>query len=327
MEKPKTPPDETARLDALRSLQTLDTMAEERFDRITRMAKRLFEVPIAVVSLVDEDRVWFKSCIGLATQEMPRGVSFCGHAILGDGIFTIEDTTLDARFADNPVVTGEPYIRFYAGCPLMLADGSKLGTLCILDTQPRTLSEDDLSALRDLAAVVESELSAVHMATVDELTDISNRRGFHLAAKEMLRIGVRQRMPTSLIFLDLNNFKQVNDAFGHQEGDRALVRFSACAKRMLRHSDLVARIGGDEFVILLNNTDYRQAQVVVDKLRQTLLDVQDREGDPAYETSFSCGIVEYDPQKHETTEDLLAEGDTLMYTHKKRQVQGPAVPH
>ena len=119
MKAPETPADEAKRLATLRALGVLDTAAEERFDRLTRMAKRLFRVPIALVSLVDENRQWFKSCMGLATNETSRDISFCGHAILGDDIFIIPDTLADARFADNPLVVGEPYIRFYAGARCM----------------------------------------------------------------------------------------------------------------------------------------------------------------------------------------------------------------
>ena len=177
MKTPDTPQDEDARLKTLRSLNILDTSAEERFDRLTRIAKRMFDVPIALVSLVDEDRQWFKSCIGLSVRETPRDISFCGHAILGNEVFLIPDTLKDERFIDNPLVADEPNIRFYAGCPLRFPDGSMLGTLCIIDQKPRNLDEEDLEALKDLASTAERELAAVQMATTDELTNIPNRRG------------------------------------------------------------------------------------------------------------------------------------------------------
>lgn len=114
MKSPETPRDEETRLKRLRSLGILDTAPEERFDRLTRLAKRMFGVPIALVSLVDENRQWFKSCVGLEASETPRDVSFCGHAILCNEIFIIADATLDERFADNPLVLNEPKIRFYS---------------------------------------------------------------------------------------------------------------------------------------------------------------------------------------------------------------------
>ena len=138
MKSPSAPQDEQIRLDTLHSFNILDTEHEERFDRLTRMAKRLFGVPIALVSLVDESRQWFKSCFGLSISETSRDISFCGHTILGNDMFIIPDTSLDERFADNPLVLNEPYIRFYAGYPLIAPNGSKLGTLCIIDTKPRS---------------------------------------------------------------------------------------------------------------------------------------------------------------------------------------------
>ena len=120
-------------------MNVLDTSPEERFDRLTRVAKRMFDVPIALVSLVDADRQWFKSCVGLSAAETSRDISFCGHAILGEDTFVISDARADERFADNPLVVGEPKIQFYAGCPLRALDGWKLGTLCIIDRTPRSM--------------------------------------------------------------------------------------------------------------------------------------------------------------------------------------------
>lgn len=159
MKKPQTPKDEMTRLRSLHSLQILDTCPEERFDRITRIAKNHFGVSIALVSLVDENRQWFKSRQGLSAIETPRDVSFCGHAILGDETFVVSNASLDPDFADNPLVCGDPNIRFYAGAPLHAPDGARVGTLCIIHNQPRDLSAQDRSILRDLADCVEAELS------------------------------------------------------------------------------------------------------------------------------------------------------------------------
>lgn len=132
------PKDEAERLAELHSLQMLDTPKEERFDRITRVTKTLFNVPIVLISLIDVNRQWFKSCIGLPVSETPRGVSFCAHALLMEDILYIPDSHLDERFSDNPLVTGEPYVRFYTGMPLRGPTGKKLGTLCIIDHVPST---------------------------------------------------------------------------------------------------------------------------------------------------------------------------------------------
>jgi len=152
------PDDEERRIASLRELKILDTEPEERFDRITRLAAALFNVPMAVISLVDEDRQWFKSCLGLNAKETPRDAAFCAHVVYSREPMIVPDAFQDVRFADNPVVINEPRIRFYAGYPLMLDDGSCVGTLCLLDTRPRTLEGSDLERLRDLAALALREL-------------------------------------------------------------------------------------------------------------------------------------------------------------------------
>ena len=157
------PPDEDSRLAALRRLNILDTPTEERFDHVTRLARRLFDVPIVLVSLVDSERQWFKARIGLPTRETPRGLSFCAHAILQHGPLIVPDTHLDERFERHPLVLGEPNIRFYAGQPLYSPEGYGLGTLCLIDRRPRRLVDQDLAVLGDLAALIEDELGAVEL--------------------------------------------------------------------------------------------------------------------------------------------------------------------
>ena len=206
MKAPEYPKNEDIRVAALRSLDILDTEPEERFDRLTRIAKRLFKVPIALVSFVDINRQWFKSCQGLEVKEMPRDISFCGHAILGDDIFIISDTLLDDRFYDNPLVINEPRIRFYAGIPLVISNEIRVGTLCLIDREPRILSEEDKELLRDLGQMAVQDLTLVQLATIDELTQISNRRGFSTLAIHALNLCKRMKRPASLFFFDLDFF-------------------------------------------------------------------------------------------------------------------------
>ena len=159
MQAPEKPDNEAERIDALRDLLILDTQPEERFDNLTRAASGFFNVPIAVVSLVDSDRQWFKSIQGLDATETSRDVSFCGHAILDpDHVMVVEDAFKDDRFVDNPLVAGAPDIRFYAGAPLILRNGAAVGTLCLIDRKPRRLGEGELQMLADMAKVVVGEL-------------------------------------------------------------------------------------------------------------------------------------------------------------------------
>ena len=316
MKTPDIPPDEDARLAELRSLNVLDTIAEERFDRLTRMAKRLFGVDVALVSLVDENRQWFKSCAGMELSETPRDISFCGHAILGDGAFVIPDALQDERFCDNPLVTGPPHVRFYAGCPLRGPGGRKLGTLCIIDSKPRAFSDEDVEMLVDLALMVEREFSAIEWATVDELTGLSNRRGFMMLAQHSLQLCTRQNIPAALVFIDLDHLKQVNDQLGHAEGDWVLVTFAQHLMKAFRSSDVVARLGGDEFLVLLTNHSEAAAEKAMARL-QRALDATNEAKARGYDISFSYGLVEFDPKRHHTIGALISEGDSLMYKTKK----------
>ncbi|WP_290703512.1 sensor domain-containing diguanylate cyclase [Amphritea sp.] len=315
MKTPDKPINETDRINTLRSLKILDTQAEERFDRLTRLAARMFDVPIALVSLIDEDRQWFKSATGLDAAETHRDISFCGHAILGDEIFNIPDATQDERFADNPLVTMDPSIRLYVGCPLKAHDGAKMGTLCLIDQKPRELSKEDLQALRDLADMAEQELAASQLATLDDLTMISNRRGFAMLAEKALQMSARNGLPASLIAIDLDKFKQINDQFGHAEGDKALIAFTDILKNTFRESDLYARMGGDEFSVLLTNTTEEQALDSMMRLRNQVNDFNEKSGFQ-YQLEFSAGICPVDFSNKLDLNSLLEKSDQLMYKNK-----------
>ena len=149
---------EAKRLEALRLYRILDTATEKAFDDLTKMAALICETPISLVSLVDEDRQWFKSRYGLDAAETPRSAAFCAHAIEEDEVMVVEDAQADERFADNPLVTGDPNIRFYAGAPLRVASGQALGTLCVIDRQPRKLTETQRLTLEVLRDAVVSQL-------------------------------------------------------------------------------------------------------------------------------------------------------------------------
>jgi len=159
MLKAPIPDNEPQRLESLRSLDLLDTGMEERFDRITRMAQRLFDVPIATLSLVDSKREFYKSCQGLKATEGDRAISFCGHALLENGLFVVPNTMKDPRFKDNPMVIGKPFIRFYAGQSLTGPGGYRIGTLCIKDYKSRHFTKKQLQGLKDLSIWAEIELN------------------------------------------------------------------------------------------------------------------------------------------------------------------------
>ena len=152
------PPHEARRLAALQATGLVDSVEEEVFDRVTRLACHATDCPMALLTLLTARRQWFKSRLGFAARETARELAFCSHAIMGDGVFMVEDARSDARFADNPLVTGEPHIRFYAGYPVLDAHGLALGSLCVLDREPRRLREAELRALRELAEIASDEI-------------------------------------------------------------------------------------------------------------------------------------------------------------------------
>ena len=310
------PVNEVERIIDLRALEILDTPAEERFDRITRIAQRLFDVPIALVSLVDEDRQWFKSRLGLDAAETPRELSFCAHAILDDEILLVPDAVSDERFRDNPLVTGDPRIRFYAGAPIDSPSGNKLGTLCVIDRKPRDLSPDDLETLRDLADMIEKEVASIQLATSDTLTHLRNRRGFMLVARQVLHFAKRAGKPACLIFIDLDGMKQINDRLGHDAGDRALIHSARLLSTTFRDSDIAARLAGDEFCVLLSGSSALEARTAVDRL-MAAVKAHNQRASAAPPLSLSAGLADWDPSSEETLDELMKRADREMYVHKR----------
>lgn len=281
------------------------------------MARRMFGVPISLVSLIDADRQWFKSNQGLDAAETPREVSFCGHAILGDDVLLVPDVQADERFSDNPLVADRPNIGFYAGCPLKTLNGSKIGTLCIIDTEPREFSNDDILLLRDLAAMAEQEIAAVQLSTLDELTLISNRRGFMTLGQHSLNLAARAGISSMMVFFDLDEFKQVNDRFGHAEGDRALVAFADRMRRVFRESDVFGRIGGDEFAVLLSDADEAVLDKVLARFAEAIHDYN-ATAQRDYDLAYSAGRIIHKGAGG-SIDALLAEADARMYENKQRE--------
>ncbi len=267
MQAPVWPPDEETRLRKLRELGLLDSFPDERFDRVTRLARRLFDVPIALITLIDADRQWFMSRIGLEFSETPRRISFCAHTILGDECLVVRDTLQDTRFADNPMVLGEPRIRFYAGAPLRLGPGSAPGCLCVMDSRTRSFVREDLDALRDLAALVERDLQAIAQAFSDDVTGLANRRGFDILAHQALLMCARSKASAALCRLRLEDFAAFADRHGHARAELQLQQFAQQLVHAFRGSDVVARLGDDDFVALATQASEADMGVIRERLR------------------------------------------------------------
>lgn len=255
MSAPLPSPTETARLASLRAIELLDTQPEERFDLFTRLACALAQTPIAAISLVDEERQWFKSIQGLCVRQTPREQSFCSHAIeTPDRILVVRDASLDPRWRANPLVTGEPGIRFYAGVPVLLPDRQPAGALCVIDRVARDPSEALLAQLQDLALGVSSVFALQRAVTTlqrgeeaDPLTRLANRG----TLERRLGVLAATGREAVLLGIDLLRFRVVNELFGHRAGDLVLVEAARRIREVVRPVDLAARMQEDEFSVLI----------------------------------------------------------------------------
>ncbi|EBF9652435.1 sensor domain-containing diguanylate cyclase [Salmonella enterica] len=316
MKFPGIPENEEERLKSLHLVDLLDTGADERFDRLTRLAKKVFQVPVVLISLLDRERQWLLACEGLGIKETPRNISFCGHAILQEGPFIVNDAANDERFHDNPLVTGEPYIRFYAGYPVHLPDGQVAGTLCLINTTPRGFNDDDIASLKDLAFILEDEFRVIGMAMTDSLTGIANRRGFYRTGEKRFRNLAKDNAAFSLIFFDLDRFKPINDLWGHAEGDEVLKVFSALLHQHLGAGDIVGRLGGDEFAVLV--TQQAHADAFLNNLRKSVDEYNKKSGKP-YNINYSFGMLHSDARRYQSLGEMLKESDEVMYSAKRRK--------
>ena len=306
---------ESGRLDALERYDVLDTPREEAFDRLTRLAQRVLDVPIAAVSLIDGHRQWFKSCQGLSDGETKREHAFCDHAIRSAEPLIVPDALADPRFAGNPYVTGDPNVRFYAGIPLRSSDGHNVGTLCVVDKKPRELDRGQLDILNDLARLAADELELRAIATRDVLTDASSRRDFKERGGQAVTLALRHHHPLSVVMIDLDHFKQINDKHGHAAGDAVLIGVVAVCKKLLRSSDIFGRMGGEEFAALLPHTDRTGAMASAEKMRAAIAGHRFQWGAEQFSVTASFGVASLD-RSIQDLDTLLKRADQALYDAK-----------
>jgi diguanylate cyclase (GGDEF)-like protein len=314
------PSNEAERLAELREYEILDTACEENFDIITRLAVRLTGCPIALVSLMDEERQWFKARHGLDVVETPRDQAFCAHAILEPSRpLVVPDATKDPRFQDNTLVTGDLKIRFYAGVPLVNPHGYALGTLCVMDREPRQLDQEEFAALVELAQFVTTALELRRamrqmrtMALTDTLTGLPNRAAFLNALGQTVTRHRRDGRPFALLYVDLDGLKQVNGLYGHQIGDRVLKAAATSLRLSMRNEDTVARIGGDEFGAILVGGDGSEGALIAERVRGT---VHDRMISHSWNVTVSIGAVAFTDGPIGESEALAA-AEEMIYEAK-----------
>lgn len=291
---PRSKRSRSSRREAISHYRILDTAPEADFDNIANLAANIFGTQSAAISFIDDHRQWFKARCGLELAETPIATSFCAHAIEEATIFLVRDASLDPRFSRNPLVTGMPKLRFYAGMRILATDGTPIAALCVFDPEPRPLGLTELerTALQALAAQVETilELRRMvqerqsqaeaqaelaqkmhHVANHDALTGLPHRRLFNRRLAAAMRDARKNDTRVALLMVDVDHFKQINDSLGHDAGDALLCRFATRLLSVVRKSDTVARLGGDEFGVLLTNID-RDAEIkqVVSSLNSAL---------------------------------------------------------
>jgi diguanylate cyclase (GGDEF)-like protein len=332
------PLNEDARLASLRDHKILDTPPEREFDDVVLLASQVCDTPTAIISLIDETRQWFKARIGFEPTETPREQSFCAHAILHpSSTLVVADATKDERFFDNPLVTGEPGIRFYAGTPLVTHDNHALGTLCVIDQKPRTLNDQQKAALEALGRQLSLRLELRRTSTLlreaneqlrnlsltDELTGLYNRRGFFMHAEQQLKLYRSRESERSLWLMvgDMDGLKHINDTYGHPEGSAAIKTMAGLLVRSFRDADIIARPGGDEFAALLPNTFDQVAECVPLRLQMNLDEYNASSGKP-YTLGMSIGMVKIPFESVSTLADMVKIADEAMYEDKKRRKAG-----
>lgn len=317
------PDDESERLKSLAQLRVLDTSREERFDRITRLAARLFDAPVATIGFVDAERLWFKSSHGLALREVARDGAFCAHTILHDDLLVIADAKADPRWLSHPAVTGDPHIRFYMGHPILAHDGRRVGSFCVVDYRPHTVSPSDVQAFRDLAAWVQTELLLPRSRAsqlevvfererldshprVDSITRFWRATAIREIFERELARAKHERQPVGVMLVGVDGVERSPEKTGRIRGDLVLAEVSHAVRMAVRPYDSLGRWGEREFLVVLPGADLARTAVAAERIRQarSLARVETSAGPVRATITIAVGSSSDDESV--TVEELLA---------------------
>lgn len=282
-QKPEIPPGEEERIKELHGLKLLDTASDVRFDRYTSLVADIFDFPIVLVTLVDSNRQWFKSSCGLKMRQSSRDISFCAHAINQNDVLVIPDARQDPRFAGNPMVTGYPYIRFYAGAVVHSPNGQPLGTLCVIDHQKHDFSDRQCDQLRGFADLVEGEIqhtqdldrlraSVEYSAYYDAITGLPNQRLLTDRLSKLLELAELERRRVVVLLFNISKLRLLNQSLGTQVGDDLLNQVGQRLSQCCPPGGTVARLQADEFALAFPSHNQRSANfdTAIDKARAEL---------------------------------------------------------
>lgn len=286
---------ENERLRTLYSYILLDTPPEENFDRITRIARTALEAPIALMTLIDRDRQWFKSKQGTDVKESARSASFCTYTIQNDEPMVVHDLRKDIRFADNPFVKSEPHLRFYCGVPLKMRDGHSIGSLCILDRKPRKMNDSEMAMIIDLARMTINEIELRNLTKMDFLTGLHTCRAFYEIGETEIKKMQRNSGNLSVVAFDIDHFKKINEKYGQLGGDAVLRTIAETCKPHVRPEDIFGRVGGEEFAVLMPHTTIEDAKKLADKLMAAIDKMHAPVADRLVKTTCSFGVTSYFP--------------------------------
>lgn len=311
------------------------TPIEERFERITRLARRALGTSVAAITFINSEKQWFKSVAGWAVSELPSEQSFCVLTLSAGALTVVEDTANDPRTQSHPLATTGPRFRFYAGLPLHDESNQAVGTFCVMDQRPKKLSRADREIMVDLAALTQRELVSERLRTVhseltsklsvarreammDPLTRLWNRRGASVMLKSACEECDNNESPLAIALLDLDNFKRINDSYGHQTGDEVLRKAAGRLVHNVRATDVVCRLGGDEFLVLMADTDAALAGTVAERLRRgvTETSIPTRQG--SVPVSVSVGFTVRKPGDDSSVEQLIERADRGLLHSKSR---------
>jgi len=346
MKEAPLPRNESSRIEALRSYRILDTLPESSYDDITKLASHICNTPISVISFVDSERQWFKSKTGVEISETPREIAFCAHAILKPDVFMVPDTLADERFADNPMVTGGPRIRFYAAAPLITAKGEAIGTLCAIDKVPRTLDRRQQDLLHSLSRQVmiqlelrrhileqerqqrrlqeyQKELKKTNaklqeVILTDDVSGYYNTRFLHQFLDYYLQPGQPGNRMISLVFFDMDDFKLAVDRHGHLLGSKILRQVADTVNRFMGPEDYLVRYGGDEYIVIMPGQDKQKSFSKIKQMKRGIEKtpyLPDENINIHLTASFGLATCPDDAlDKHQ----LLAEADRCLFRSKEK---------
>ena len=299
------PHNEAQRQRDLERQGVLDHPGDEHFDRLVTLTASVLDVPIALISLVDHDRQWFLARHGLDVEETPRQMAFCAHAIVGDETLVVPDACQDSRFNTNPLVIAEPNLRFYAGTPLQSREGHNLGTLCVIDRQPRQFAAKQVMLLEELAQLVLRELELRREFTVNPLTGLANRSSFLEQAEPELQRARVDQVPLAMLALELDQFSQVRIRWGQEASDRALQDVAACLQDQHRPQDLLGQIGDQAFAMLMVAVDQTAATERAEAIRTQISELGGVFRVSGHQLSVSGGLTLLAPDEASPQELLL----------------------